>query len=297
MQSNDTLRAQLDEMRSKLLVYVNGRFVKANEPAISAFDHGLLYGDGVYEAIRKYGDKIFMLEEHIERLYESAKTVRINIPYTKEELARIVKQTVEKNALKDAYIRIIITRGYGKMGVDPRGCVEPTVLVMAEPREPIFSVKGVRAKIVSIRRIPQQCIDPKAKTLNYLNHILAKIEALESGFDEAIMLNEQGFVSEASTENVFIAKKGMVATPPLSAGILDGITRRVVIRLAKELGIQVSEVNLTPHDLYNADEVFLTGTAAEVVPVVCVDGVKIGSGEAGPVFRRIREAFETLVRN
>jgi branched-chain amino acid aminotransferase len=280
-------------LRSKLEIYANGKFVKANEPAVSAFDHGLLYGDGVYEAIRKYGKSIFMLDAHLDRLYESAKTIRINIPVTKSEMAEAVRETVARNGLGDAYIRIVVTRGAGKMGVDPRNCAEPTILIMAEPREPVFSgnPKGVRAKIVTIRRIPRWSLDPKVKSLNYLNHVMAKIDAIESGFDEALMLNEAGYLAEASTENVFVVKRSEILTPDLSCGLLDGITRRVVIDIARRLKIPVQETFLTPHDLYNADEVFVTGTAAELVPVISVDGVTVGKGAAGPVFTKVRAKF------
>lgn len=288
---------ELNAQRSSLVIYVNGKFQSASEPAVSAFDHGLLYGDGVYEAIRKYGSNIFRLDDHLDRLYESARTLRINIPMKKSSFAEIIRETVDRNKLADSYIRVVVTRGYGKMGVDPRNCIAPTVLVMAEPRDPLFSQspKGIKAKIVSIRRIPRWSLDPRAKTLNYLNQVLAKCEAIESGFEEAIMLNEEGFVSEASTENLFIVRKDKLQTPSLSCGILEGITRRVVIEIAAQLKIKVDETNLTPHDLYNAEEVFVTGTAAELVPVVDVDGVQIGEGKAGQTFSKIREHFLKLV--
>jgi branched-chain amino acid aminotransferase len=294
---DDEKLKELNAQRSSLVIYVNGKFQSAIEPAVSAFDHGLLYGDGVYEAIRKYGSNIFRLDDHLDRLYESARTLRINIPMKKSRFAQIIRETVDRNKLVDSYIRVVVTRGYGKMGVDPRNCIAPTILVMAEPRDPLFSQspKGIKAKIVSIRRIPRWSLDPKAKTLNYLNQVLAKFEAIESGFEEAIMLNEEGFVSEASTENLFIVRKDKLQTPSLSCGILEGITRRVVIEIATQLKIEVDETNLTPHDLYNADEVFVTGTAAELVPVVDVDGVQIGEGKAGQIFSKIREHFLKLV--
>jgi len=278
-------------------VYINGAFMPREEAKISVWDHGLLYGDGVFEAIRVYDWNIFKLKEHIDRLFESAKAIMINIPLTKDELVSKVVEIVKKNNLRYGYIRIIVTRGVGPMGVDPRNCKEPTIIIMTERREPIWGEKPITAITSSIRRIPPECIDPKIKSLNYLNNILAKIEAINAGADAAIMLNVQGYVSEASTENIFVVKSGVLYTPPLEAGILRGITRETVIEIAKDLNIPVVERNLTIHDLYTADEVFLAGTAAELAPVIKIDGRVINDGKPGPIFRRIYEEFRKRVHD
>lgn len=272
-------------------VYIDGVFVPREEAKISVWDHGLLYGDGVFEAIRVYDWNIFKLKEHIDRLFESAKAIMINIPLSKDEFISKVVELVKKNNLRYGYIRIIVTRGVGPMGVDPRNCKKPTIIIMTERREPIWGERPIVAITSSIRRIPPECIDPKIKSLNYLNNILAKIEAINAGADAAIMLNIQGYVSEASTENIFIVKNSVLYTPPLEAGILRGITRETVIEIAKDLNIPVFERNLTIHDLYTADEVFLVGTAAELVPVVKIDGRIINDGKPGPIFRRIYEEY------
>jgi branched-chain amino acid aminotransferase len=281
-----------------LYAYVNGRYVSREDASVSIYDHGFLYGDGVYEAIRAYDGIIFKLREHIDRLYESAKSIKIIIPFSKEELIRLVVEVLKKNQLKNSYIRIVISRGRGKMGVDPRNCPEPTIVIMAEPREPLFgeSVKGISAIISSVRRTPSWSLDPRIKTLNYLNNIMARIEAIECGVEEAIMLNEQGHVAETSTENVFIVKNGAVATPHPSQGILRGITRDAIIAVTKNLGYPVEERAITVHELYNADEVFVTGTAAEIVPIVKITGRTIGGGKVGPVFSKISTSFKQLIK-
>jgi len=276
-------------------VFVNGKFVPKEDAKISVWDHGLLYGDGVFEAIRVYNWNIFKLKEHIERLYDSAKAIKIHIPITLEEFINLVVEIVKRNMLQDGYIRIIVTRGVGKMGVDPRNCKEPTIIIMTEKREPVWGAKPITAITSSLRRIPPECVDPKIKSLNYLNNVLAKIEAIEAGADAAIMLNIHGYVSEASTENIFIVKKGKLITPPLEAGILRGITRETVIEIAKDLGIPVEERNITLAELYTADEVFLAGTAAELAPVVKIDGRIIGDGAPGELFKRIYNEFKKRV--
>jgi branched-chain amino acid aminotransferase len=272
-------------------VYIDGVFVPREEAKISVWDHGLLYGDGVFEAIRVYDWNIFKLKEHIDRLFESAKAIMIDIPLSKDEFISKVVEIVKKNNLRYGYIRIIVTRGVGPMGVDPRNCKKPTIIIMTERREPIWGERPIVAITSSIRRIPPECIDPKIKSLNYLNNILAKIEAINAGADEAIMLNIQGYVSEAPTENIFIVKNSVLYTPPLEAGILRGITRETIMEIAKDLNIPVFERNLTIHDLYTADEVFLVGTAAELAPVVKIDGRIINDGKPGPIFRRIYEEY------
>ena len=281
-----------------LYAYVDGKYVPREEASISIYDHGFLYGDGVYEAIRAYNGIAFKLREHIDRLYESARSIKIDIPFSKDALTQLVIEALRKNQLKSSYIRIVVSRGRGRMGVDPRNCPKPTLVIMAEPREPLFGeeVKGISAIVSSLRRTPSWSLDPRIKTLNYLNNILAKIEAIEAGVEEAVMLNEQGYVAETSTENIFIVKNGIVSTPHPSQGVLRGITRDFVIRIAKELGYPVEERAITVHELYNADEVFVTGTAAEVVPVVKITGRKIGEGRPGPVFSRVLDRFRELIK-
>ena len=276
------------------LIYVDGEYYPKSQAKISVYDHGLLYGDGIYEAIREYDGVIFKLREHIDRLFESAKSIKLDLGITKEEMEKLVIETVKKNGYRDAYIRIVVTRGAGRMGVDPRNCEKPTIIIIAEPRKPFLKKEGVEAIIASVRRVPNWALDPKIKTLNYLNNVLAKIEAINAGVDEAIMLNEHGYVTEASTENIFIVKNRKLITPPLEAGILRGITRETVMELAKELGYQCEERNLTSHDLYNADEVFVTGTAAEIVPITKIDGRVIGDGKPGPITRELMRKFEEI---
>jgi len=287
----------LTETKS-LFAYVNGQYVGLDEASVSIYDHGFLYGDGVYEAIRAYDGIVFKLREHVDRLYESAKSIKIIIPHTRDELSQLVVELLKKNKLTNSYIRIVVSRGYGKMGVDPRNCAKPTVVIMAEPREPLFGegMKGISAIISSLRRTPSWSLDPRIKTLNYLNNIMAKMEATEAGVEEAIMLNEQGYVAETSTENIFIVKNGMLATPHPSQGVLRGITRDSVIQVARGLGYSLEERAITTHELYNADEVFVTGTAAELVPIVRITGRSIGEGKPGAVFLRILGGCKELIK-
>lgn len=282
-----------------MYAYVNDRYMRKDEASISIYDHGFLYGDGVYEAIRAYDGIVFKLREHLDRLYESAKSIKIDIPLEKDELGRVVVEVLKKNQLRDGYVRIVVSRGAGRMGVDPRNCPKPTLVVMAESREPLFGekVKGISAIVSSLRRTPSWSLDPRIKTLNYLNNILAKIEAIEAGVEEAIMLNEQGYVAETSTENVFVVKNGVVATPHPSLGVLKGITRDVVIRIVKELGYPLEERSITVHELYNADEVLVTGTAAEVVPIAKISGRVVGDGKIGPVFTKVMARFRELAHS
>ena len=278
---------------------MNGTYKPKEEAYISVYDHGLFYGDGVYEAIRAYDGIVFKLDEHLVRLYESAKSLRIDIGMTLEEMKGVVLETLRRNKLREAYIRIVITRGAGPMGVDPRNCDKPTIIVIAEERKPTFGSgdKGIEAIISSVRRIPRDSIDPQIKTLNYINQILAKIEAIDAGVEEAIMLNGEGFVAEASTENVFIVKRGKVITPHPSAGILNGITRQTIIDACEELGIEVVERNLTTHELYNADEVFVTGTGAELIHLGKISGRVIADGGKGETTKIIEEKFREYTRN
>jgi len=283
----------LPSSENTLYAYVNGQYVRKEEASVSVYDHGFLYGDGVYEAIRCYNGVVFKLKEHLNRLYESAKSIRLTVPIDKQELSRVVVDVLKKNQLKNGYVRIVLSRGVGRMGVDPRNCPKATVVVMAEAREPLFGddVKGISAIISSLRRTPSWSLDPRIKTLNYLNNILAKIEAIDAGVEEAIMLNEQGYVAETSTENIFIIKNNDVSTPHPSLGVLKGITRDVVIQSVKELNYPLEERSITVHELYNADEIFVTGTAAEIVPIVKISGRIVGNGEVGPRFKSILNQF------
>ncbi len=277
------------------LVYVNGELYPKSEAKVSVFDHGLLYGDGVFEGIRVYNGIIFKLREHIERLYRSAKVLRLNIPMEPEKMVEEVVRTVRANGFRDAYIRLVVTRGVGDLGLDPRKCGRPNVIIIVEHLEPILGSgmreKGITVIFSSTRRDPVHATSHEVKSLNYLNSILAKIEAIEAGADDAIMLDSRGFVAEATGANVFIVKNGTLITPPVTTGILPGITRAVVIEIAQKLGIPVQERDITPVEFMTADEAFVTGTGAELVPIGFVGKVPIGDGRPGPVFRRILEEF------
>lgn len=285
---------------SEKLVYIDGKFYPASEAKISVFDHGLLYGDGVFEGIRVYDGLVFKLKEHVDRLFDSAKVIKLDIPMTKEEMVNAVVETLRINRIKNGYVRIVVTRGVGDLGLDPRMCPKPTVIIIADVIQ-IYRTeakeRGLTAIISSVRRDPVDATSHEAKTLNYLNSILAKIEASAAGADEAIMLDHRGFVSEGTGDNIFIVKNGVVYTPPRTAGILPGITRNRVIELCKELGIKLVEKDITVTELYTADEVFVTGTAAEVMPITMINGRPIGDGKLGPVTRRLMEEFSRLTRN
>lgn len=281
-------------------VYINGEFYPKEEAKISVFDHGFLYGDGVFEGTRAYNGRIFQFEEHINRLYDSAKCIAMEIPIGKEEMKRAHYETLKRNNLQDAYIRTVVSRGNGDLGLDPRKCPQPNVVIIADkialyPHE--LYEKGLRVITVPTRRNLPEALNPMIKSLNYLNNILAKIEANLAGVPEAIMLNQEGYVAECTGDNIFIVKEGVMATPMTSFGALRGITRRVVMELAARSGVKILESMLTRYDVYTADECFLTGTAAEVIPVVEVDGRKIGDGSPGPITRRIMHEFHEYVLN
>jgi len=276
------------------LVYINGELVPESEAKISVFDHGFLYGDGVFEGIRAYKGVVFKLREHIERLYDSAKFLRIEIPMSKEDLMEAILETVRRNGLSDCYIRVVVTRGVGDLGLDPRKCSKPSIIIIARPMAPLLGKRAVSLIISSVRRDGVDATNHQAKSLNYLNNILAKLEAINAGADDAVMLDSRGFVSEATGENIFIVKDGRIMTPPPTSGILSGITRDCVIELARSLGYEVVERELTPFELLTADEVFLTGTAAEIVPVESVNGRKIGEKIPGPITGRLIREFEKL---
>lgn len=281
------------------LVYVNGQLVPADQASISVFDHGLLYGDGVFEGIRAYNGRVFKLDEHIDRLYRSAHAILLRVPMTKEELKQAVIETVRANELRDAYIRLVVTRGVGDLGLDPRKCSSPTVIIIAAsivlyPEE--FYERGLKLITCSTRRNIPEALDPSLKSLNYLNNIMAKIETIQAEVPEGLMLSADGYVAECTGDNIFIVCGGRLITPPVHVGVLEGITRAVVIELATAEGIEVVEEMFRLPAVYNADECFLTGTAAEVVPVTEVDGRIIGSGQPGPITRTLRERFATYVR-
>ncbi len=280
-------------------VYIDGTLYEESEAKISVFDHGLLYGDGVFEGIRMYHNRIFKLREHIERLYWSAKALLLEIPMTPEEMMRVCVETCRANDLREGYIRLLVTRGPGTLGLDPRRCPRASVIIIASKIQ-LYPEKyyqdGLTIVTVPTTRNLVNSVNPAIKSLNYLNNILARIEANNAGVEEAIMLNSAGFVAECTGDNVFIVHKGRLMTPPLSAGALYGITRNTVIECARELGIPTAEPDLTRYDIYIADEMFLTGTAAEMVPVVKVDGRVIGDGRPGPVTGRLLEAFRARTR-
>jgi branched-chain amino acid aminotransferase len=285
-------------MAKDLFVYLNGSFVEKSKAVVSVFDHGLLYGDGVFEGIRLYNGRVFRLEEHISRLYDSAKVLRLKLPMPPSRMSDAVLETLRRNRLMDAYIRLVVTRGPGDLGVDPSLCSDPTIFIIAEPMATVLGPrepKVVRVAISTVRRDAVDATTHEIKSLNYLNSILAKIEANSVGADDAIMLDRRGFVSEASVTNLFIVKDGTVATPSAAAGILHGITRARVIRLCSDLGIEVKERDVTPFEVFTADEVFLVGTKSEILAVGSVEGVKIGEGGAGPVTRRLVREFSRIV--
>ncbi len=282
-----------------LKVYINGKFYPKEEAKISVFDHGLLYGDGVFEGIRCYNGHIFKFSEHIDRLYNSASAIALEISMSKEELKEAVKATLEANNMKDSYIRLVVTRGVGKLGLDPFNCSDPQVIIITDliqlyPKE--LYEKGLDAIIVSTIRNHSEALNPKVKSLNYLNNILAKIECLNAGAAEGIMLNKDGYVAECTGDNIFIVKDNEIFTPPADAGILVGITRDVVIELANESGIKVREEQLTRDDLYVADECFLTGTAAGVIPVARIDERKISSGKPGEITLSLLKKYDELAK-
>lgn len=280
-------------------VYIDGKFYPKEEAKISVFDHGLLYGDGVFEGTRAYNGRIFEFDAHIDRLYDSAKVIALTIPLSKEEMKEAHLQTLRRNKLHDAYIRTVVTRGTGDLGLDPKKCSQATVIIIADnivlyPAE--FYEKGLRLVTVPTRRNLIEAVNPMIKSLNYLNNVLAKIEANLAGVPEAIMLNQEGYVAECTGDNIFIVKGDTLLTPATMYGALPGITRKVTMELAAELGLTVRETLLTRYDLYVADECFLTGTAAEIIPVVEIDGRKIGSGTPGPYTHRLEKLFRQKAR-
>lgn len=283
-----------------LQIYISGKFYDKENAKISVYDHGLLYGDGVFEGMRSYAGKVFRMKEHIDRLYESANAICLTIPMSKSEMEAAVYETLTKNALVDAYIRLVITRGAGSLGLDPNQTSDPQIIIIADsiklyPAE--FYDKGLKIVTASTIRNHPAAFSPRVKSLNYLNNIMAKIEGLRAGCIEAVMLNHKGEVAECTGDNIFIVKHGVLMTPPKDAGILEGITRNAILDLAKRLGMTAFEQSMTRHDLYVADECFLTGSAAEVIPVIDIDGRSISDGKVGPITSKLIAAFKELVRS
>jgi branched-chain amino acid aminotransferase len=280
-------------------VYINGKFFDKPEAKVSVYDHGLLYGDGVFEGIRVYEGKVFRLREHIDRLYESARAILLEIPMSREQMIEDVIRTVRVNNKRNGYIRLVVTRGAGSLGLDPRKTSDPQIIIIVDDISlypPELYEHGMEiASVATIRNHPS-ALNPRIKSMNYLNNILAKIEAIQAGCLEALMLNHKGEIAECTGDNIFLVKRGVLKTPAADAGILEGVTRGAVLELARAAGIPTQETALTRHDVYAADECFLTGTAAEVIPVVKCDGRPIGNGKPGPITRQLRERFHQLAR-
>ncbi len=282
-----------------LKVWIDGRFYDKADAKISVYDHGLLYGDGVFEGIRVYNGRIFQAEAHLRRLFASARAIRLTIPSTPEQLLAAIEQTYKTNGFSDCYIRLIVTRGTGYLGLSPTKCSNPSIIIISDTialYPPEMYQKGMAVITASVTRTHPNALSPRIKSLNYLNNILAKIEAIDAGVPEAIMLNHEGNVAECTGDNIFIVRNGVVQTPTTADGILEGITRQVIIDLCGRMKIPCVEKTLERQDLYAADECFLTGTAAEVVPVTTIDGRPIGQGVPGPITRQLHDAFHRLVR-
>ncbi|MDD5270776.1 MAG: branched-chain-amino-acid transaminase [Candidatus Omnitrophica bacterium] len=282
-----------------LKIYIDGKFHNKEDAKVSVFDHGLLYGDGVFEGIRTYDGLIFKCKEHIDRLYQSAHAIMLEIPMSKEDMVEAVKKTLKENEMKDSYIRLIVTRGFGDLGLDPRKCGKPTVIIITDkcklyPQE--HYEKGLEIVTISTQRNIHESVNPQIKSLNYLNNILAKVEAINAGVEEAVMLNSEGYVAECTGDNIFIVKNGSLLTPPIHSGVLRGITRGAVIDIAHLKEIPIHEEVLTRYDLFNADEMFLTGTAAEIIPVVRMDRRKIGDGKVGKMTLKLISEFHKLTK-
>jgi branched-chain amino acid aminotransferase len=282
-----------------LQIYISGKFYDKENAKVSVYDHGFLYGDGVFEGLRSYSGKVFRLAEHLDRLWASAKAIWLEIPISREEMAKAVNDTLAKNNIQDGYVRLVVTRGAGALGLDPNRCSNPQIIVIADhiqlyPKETYEN--GLEIVTASTIRNHAAALSPRIKSLNYLNNIMAKIEGLQAGCAEALMLNAQGEVAECTADNIFIVRKGVLQTPPTNAGILEGITREAVIELAEEMQIPVQQTSLTRHDIFIADECFLTGSAAEVIPVAKLDSRVIGNGKPGPITKKLTERFHQLTR-
>jgi branched-chain amino acid aminotransferase len=280
-------------------VYVDGKFFPEAEAKISVFDHGLLYGDGIFEGIRFYNGRVFRLEEHLERLWDSARSICLEIPMTPREMSEALLETIRQNGLREGYIRLLVTRGVGNLGLNPEQCKHPSVIIIVATitlyPASVYQ-NGLTVVTCATRRTNPSALNPAVKSLNYLNNVMARIEANLAGADEALMLNDAGNVAECTADNVFIIKRGQIFTPPITAGALRGITRSVVFDIAAELGVKISETDITRHDVFIADECFLTGTAAEIIPVIKADGRTIGTGKPGPITARMIGRFRAMTR-
>ncbi len=287
-------------MSQPLKIHIDGQLFDEADAKISVFDHGLLYGDGVFEGIRFYNDRVFRLDEHIDRLYDSARAIHLEVPIAKPAMVEAVLETIRANDLHDGYIRLIVTRGVGGLGLSPYRCEKASVIVIASTialYDPEVYEKGLKLVTCATRRPTHDTLSPAVKSLNYLNNVMAKIEALQAGADEGVMLNTAGYVAECTGDNIFIVKNGIIYTPPVHAGALNGITRKVVIELARKRGYDLIETEMSRYELYTADELFLTGTAAEVVPVRIYDERPIGNGEPGPVTRQLLADFVEITQS
>jgi branched-chain amino acid aminotransferase len=286
-------------MKDDLIIYLDGNYLKAPEAKISVFDHGLLYGDGIFEGIRVYNGRIFLLQEHLDRLYDSAKAILLKVPLDSQQMREMVIETCRRNLVRDGYIRLVVTRGTGYLGLSPDRCEKASVFCIAAALElyPAEAyTKGLVVRTVPTQRVSQAALSPSIKSLNYLNNIMAKVEATQAGAQEALMLNAEGYVAECSGDNVFAVKKGIVFTPPVSAGALNGITRRCAIEIVRHIGKEVREMHLTRYDLFVADEIFLTGTGAEIVPVIEIDGRVIGDGTPGKITKDCMRRFADMTQ-
>jgi len=281
------------------MIFIDGKFYSQADAKISVFDHGLLYGDGIFEGIRFYNGRVFRLEEHLDRLWDSARSICLEIPMSKREMTEALLETVRQNDLRDGYIRLLVTRGVGNLGLNPAQCDRPSVIIIAATitlyPEAMYQ-NGLTVVTVATRRTNPAALNPAVKSLNYLNNVMARIEANLAGADEALMLNDSGNVAECTADNVFVVKRGQIFTPPITAGALRGITRSVVFEIAAELTVKISEADITRHDVFVADECFLTGTAAEIIPVIKADGRPIGNGKPGPITARMIARFRELTR-
>ena len=281
-------------MPEENLIYIDGKYYPRSEAKVSVYDHGFLYGDGVFEGIRVYDGYVFKLDEHLKRLYDSAKSISLRVPIDRVKFKEVILETVRKNGFRDSYLRVLVSRGYGDLGLNPQKCPKPSIIVIADHLPPLYDGINATAVVAATRRNCPDALDPMIKSMNYLNNILAKVEANHAGVHEAIMLNQNGTICEGTSDNIFIVKNGELITPPLTDGALDGITRRTVIQLAREMKIPVDERSFTVHELLSADEAFLTGTAAEIGPLVEVNHQRIGEGEQRPVTLRLIEAFKKI---
>ncbi|HEY4281964.1 MAG TPA: branched-chain-amino-acid transaminase [Chthoniobacterales bacterium] len=295
----DTSKAGTGRAVKESRIYIDGKFFAEQDAKVSVFDHGLLYGDGIFEGIRFYNGRVFRLEAHLERLWDSARSICLEIPMSIPAMTEAVIETIRQNDLRDGYIRLIVTRGVGNLGLNPAQCKSPSVIIIAATialYPPEVYARGLTVVTCATRRTSPSALNPAVKSLNYLNNVMARIEANLAGADEALMLNEAGNVSECTADNVFVIKHGQIFTPPISAGALRGITRSVVFELAAEMGVRITETDITRHDVFIADECFLTGTAAELIPVIKADGRVIGNGKPGPITNRMVSRFREITR-